>query len=311
MKADSDNKAAANLLDPGDVKEGDVLLSHGWGKLSKAICLLDGGSYSHSAICAGTGADGVPLVIEATRKGVVAHQLKDDIAVQKYIDVYRFKADSGDTFESPEWPPEPVLDKAVYYKDKGTEYAYHQLLLMGVLVLVRKVPVGKLGRARLRYWLARFIEHFKDHPAGGKQNVVCSELVYRCFYEADAQPESKYGLTVSGTISPDGHLIRAFASGAKPAGLGLDHQTAALFQEAAKVLLQIRPGLDDNLKHLSATRSNISLKAPNPNVCADMVTPYDLQKSPNLVLIGRLRPKPIRSWLKHLMNSFSAALRSI
>jgi len=311
MKPSSDKKTASNLLDPGDAKEGDVLLSHGWGKLSKTICLLDGGSYSHAAVCAGTGADGVPLVVEATLKGVVAHQLKDDVAAQKYIDVYRFKADSGDTFESPEWPPQPVVDRAVYYKDRGTEYAYDQLLLMGMLILVRKVPVGKLGRARLRYWLARFIEHFRGHPASGKQNVVCSELVYRCFYEAAAQPEGKYGLTISETIGPDGHLIKEFASGAKPAALGLDHRTAALFEEAAKVLLQIRPGLDDNLRPATATGSNGSLKAPNPNVCADMVTPHDLQKSPNLVIVGRLRPKPVRSWIKHLMSSLRRSSRRI
>jgi hypothetical protein len=53
MKASNGNKPAASLLNPGDVKDGDVLLSCGWGKLSKTICLLDGGNYSHSAICAG------------------------------------------------------------------------------------------------------------------------------------------------------------------------------------------------------------------------------------------------------------------
>ena len=302
MNASKGNQPATNPLNPGDVKQGDVLLSCGWGKVSKIICLLDGGHYSHSAICAGADADGMPLIIEATHKGVVANQLKDDLAVQKYIDVYRFKADTGDTFESLEWPPKPVVDKAFYYKNRGTEYAYNQLLLMGMLVLVRKVPVGKLGRAKLRYWLDKFIKHFNENSTSGRKNVVCSELVYRCFYEAEAEPEGKYGLTISGTINPDGQLIKAFASGATPADMGLDSDTAALFQKAANVLLQIKPDLQPNLRHSLESGNHIRIMAANPNICADMVTPCDLQKSPNLELVGKLRRKPIRSWLKHLMN---------
>jgi len=41
MKASNDDRSAANFLNPADVKEGDVLLSCGWGKLSKTICLLE------------------------------------------------------------------------------------------------------------------------------------------------------------------------------------------------------------------------------------------------------------------------------
>jgi hypothetical protein len=302
MTASTGNKPATNPLNPGDVKPGDVLLSCGWGKISSTICLLDGGNYSHCAICAGLDAKSMPFIVEATGKGVIANQLKDDLAAQKYIDVYRFKADTGDTFESPEWPPKPVVAKAVYYKDRGTQYAYNQLLLMGMLILVRKAPVGKLGRARLRYWLDKFIRHFKEDSTGGKENVVCSELVYRCFYEAEAEPEGKYGLSISGTIGPDGHLIKAFASGAKPADMGLDPETAALFQKGANVLLQIKPDLQPNLRHSLEPGNHIGIMAANPNVCADMVTPYDLQKSPNLELIGKLERKPIRSWVRYLMS---------
>lgn len=311
MKASNDNRSAATFLNPGDVKEGDVLLSCGWGKLSKTICLLDGGSYSHSGICSGADVNSMPVVIEATKKGVVANQLKDDIAVQKYVDVFRFKADTGDTFESLDWPPKPVVDKAIYYQDRGTQYAYSQLFLMGMLVLLRKLPVGKLGQARLRYWLAKFIKHFEDSSTRRKENVICSELVYRCFYEADAEPQGKYGLTISGTINPDGHLIKALASGAKPADMGLDQETKALLDQAAKVLLQIRPDLQVNFSPASKPGNSLRIKSANPNVCADMVTPYDLQKSPNLEPIGRLKPRPVRSLLRHLMSCFIPSFRRI
>lgn len=309
MKAIDDNKPAAYPVSPDDVKKGDVLLSCGWGNLSTAICLLDGGDYSHAGICVGVNANGMPLVVEATKKGVVANQLKDDMAVQKYIDLYRFKADTGDTFGSPGWPPEPVLDRAHYYKDRGTDFAYNQLLLMGMLVLVRKAPVGKLGQAKIRYWLAKFIKHFKPNVTSGKENVTCSELTYRCFYEADAN--GKYGLDIAGTLHPDGHVIKKFATKAIPANMGLDQETISLFEEATEVLMQIRPKLHRNLNHALGSGNNITIMAANPNVCADMVTPYDMQKSPNLERIGRLKRKPIRSWLRHLMNCCSTSSRSI
>ncbi len=68
MKAIDDNKPAAYPVSPDDVKKGDVLLSCGWGNLSTAICLLDGGDYSHAGICVGVNANGMPLVVEATKK---------------------------------------------------------------------------------------------------------------------------------------------------------------------------------------------------------------------------------------------------
>ncbi len=93
--------------------------------------------------------------------------------------------------------------------------------------------------------------------------------------------------------------------------MGLDQETIALFEEATEVLMQIRPQLHHNLKHALGPENNISIMAANPNVCADMVTPCDLQKSPNLERIGRLERKPIRSWLKHLTKRFRASSRSI
>jgi len=310
MKTNNVNNPETNSLGPEDVKMGDVLLSCGWGNLSTAICFLDGGDYSHAGICVGFDDDGMPLVVEATKKGVVANRLNDDMAVQKYIDLYRFKSDTGDTFDSPGWPPEPVLDRANYYKESGTDFAYNQLLLMGILVLVRKAPVGKLGQAKIRYWLAKFIKHFKANVPSGKENVTCSELTYRCFYEADATPEGKYGLDIAGTLHPDGHVIKTFAAKA-PANMGLDQETISLFEEATEVLMQIRPKLHRNLNHALGSGNNITIMAANPNVCADMVTPYDMQKSPNLERIGRLKRKPIRSWLRHLMNCCSTSSRSI
>ena len=50
-----------------DVKKGDVLLSCGRAKYSHAIRLLDGGDYSHAAICTAIDAKDGTKIIESTR----------------------------------------------------------------------------------------------------------------------------------------------------------------------------------------------------------------------------------------------------
>ena len=134
--------------------------------------------------------------------------LKPDITKQKYVDLYRFKSDTGKSFSSDEWPADPVVQRANFYKDQGAAYALNQLYLMSVLVFMRKAPIGKLGRANIRYWLDRMIRFYKEERTQPKEQFICSELVYRCFYEAESMPRRKYGLTIRGTIGPDGRLVK-------------------------------------------------------------------------------------------------------
>lgn len=302
MKTSKVNNPATNPVGLDDVKIGDVFLSRSWGTLSDAICLLDGGDYSHSAICVEIDPDGMPMIVEATKDGVVASRLEDSLAVKRYIDLYRFKSDTNETFQSPNWPPGPVITRAEDYKKNGTKYAYSQLLLMGILVLVRRAPVGKLGQAKIRYWLAKFVEHFKAYATGKKEEVTCSELIYRCFYEAIATPPAKYGLTIRGALGPGGALIQMLSTKATPAQIGLDPKTAAIVDEAVQVLLRLRPQFNSYLTSAMKAGKGVHIMAANPNVCADMVTPYDLQKSPNLIKVGEFKRKPIISWVKHIIK---------
>jgi hypothetical protein len=304
MKTGNVGNPATIRVSPSNVQEGDVLLSRGWGRLSSVICLLDGGAYSHSGICVGFDQDKMPLIVEATQKGVVANRLEDDQAVQRYIDLYRFKPDPKKTLPPLNWPLTPVINKANQYLAIGTQYAYSQLLLMGILVMVRKAPAGELGQAKIRYWLAKFVEYFKALITSNKEEVTCSELIYRCFYEAKTTPPGKYGLTIRGTIGPGGHLIKAFSVGSIPAHMKLDPETAKVFKEAATVLRKIKPNFNPSIKQITGRRSTIGIMAANPNVCADMVTPYDLQKSPNLVKVGEFKRKTVTSWANHVITCF-------
>ena len=309
MKTGNVANSATVRVSPSNVEEGDVVLSRGWGSLSSAICLLDGGAYSHSGICVGFDHDKMPLIVEATKKGVVANRLEADLAAQRYIDLYRFKPDPKKTLPPPSWSLTPVINKANQYLAIGTQYAYSQLLLMGILVMVRRAPVGELGQAKIRYWLARFVKHYT--ALATSKEVTCSELIYRCFYEAKTTPPGKYGLTIRGTIGPGGHLIKAFSVGSIPAHMGLDPETAKVFNEAATVLRKIKPNFNPSIKQFAEKRSTIGIMAANPNVCADMVTPYDLQKSPNLEKIGEFKRKTFTSWANHVITCFFKIPRCI
>jgi hypothetical protein len=264
-----------------DVKVGDVLLSCGRAGYSQAIRLLDGGDYSHAAICTALDAKDGPKIIESTKIGVVENPLKPDITDQEYVDVYRFQSDRGETFGSAEWPFKPVINRANHYKDKKTQYAFNQLYLMSVLIFMRKAPLGKLGKANLRFYLDQMIRFFREDSEHRKKQVTCSEMVYRCFYEADTVPKGKYGLTVRVTIGPDRKLIKGIESKSEVMYPEFDVDTQKLFQEAENLFHMFDPFLDSHIV--------LGTKAPNPNVNADMVTPRDLQLCSNLKLLGRLR----------------------
>jgi hypothetical protein len=287
MKREIDIQKPEIMLN--DVKKGDVLLSCGRAKYSHAIRLLDGGDYSHAAICTDLDVKDGPKIIESTRIGVVENPLKPDITDQEYVDVYRFQSDTGETFGSAAWPSQPVIRRANYYRDQKTQYAFNQLYLMSILIFVRKAPIGKLGKANLRLFLDQMIRFFKENSERRKKQVTCSEMVYRCFYDADAAPKGKYGLTVRVTIGPDRQLIKGLQSSSREIHPELDGDTQRLLREAEDLFLQNQSGLRDEFAPVGQPHIILGAKAPNPNVNADLVTPRDLQMSPNLKLLGRLR----------------------
>ncbi len=76
MKNETSNRRPDITLN--DVEIGDVLLSCGRGELSRAIRLLDGGDYSHAALCVNLDERDGPKIVESTRKGVVENPLAPD-----------------------------------------------------------------------------------------------------------------------------------------------------------------------------------------------------------------------------------------
>ncbi|AOY60072.1 MULTISPECIES: hypothetical protein [Desulfococcus] len=268
-------------MDMSEVKAGDVLLSYGDGWISDVIRLVDGGDYSHAAFFDGNN------IVEAGLRGVVVTPLESEVAAQKYVDVYRFKSDSGSPFSLPDWPVEPVIERAHYYFDKGTKYADNQLYLVGVLIVVRKLPYGRVEKAVLRAVLDMIFKLFKRIAEGREtKSVVCSELVYRSFYEA--VPEKKYGLSIKGALAPFKGRLDSLVENESGEDDLHDAEIEETIRRIERTYWEIRP-------ELAASKDEIHtlLKAGNPLVAAEMVSPHDLQISPNLEKIGRVR-KPAR-----------------
>lgn len=263
-------------MDITEVKKGDVLLSYGDGWISDVIRLVDGGDYSHAALFDGK------LIVEAGLRGVVATPLEKEVEAQKYVDVYRFKSDSGSPFSPPDWPVEPVTNQAHYYLDKGTKYADNQLYLVGLLIVVRKMPYGRVEKAVLRAILAMIFKLFKRIIEGKEtKSVVCSELVYRSFYEAI--PKKKYGLTIKGTLAPLKAKIDSLVENELVEGYQRDEEIENTINQIEQMYREINPEFPASEEIVS------SLRAGNPLVAAEMVSPHDLQLSPNLEKIGRVR----------------------
>ncbi|MCP3867694.1 MAG: hypothetical protein GY703_06275, partial [Gammaproteobacteria bacterium] len=113
------------------------------------------------------------------------------------------------------------------------------------------------------------------------KSVVCSELVYRSFYEAT--PKKKYGLSITGTLAPLKVRLNSLVENEAVAEASRDEEIENQIRQIEQVYWDIRPELapsKEEVHHL--------LKAGNPLVAAEMVSPHDLQLSPSLEKIGRL-----------------------
>jgi hypothetical protein len=263
------NMSTIPVIETSALQAGDVLLSYGDGTISDIIRLIDGGHYSHGAVFDGT------KIVEAGLRGVVPTPLEAEIKEQKYVDAYRFHSDQGDPLGSPGWPADPVTQRAQDYLNQGTTYANNQLYLVGVLILLKRT-FTRVEKATLQAVLKEVFDLYKRiHDGGETKSVVCSELVYRSFYEA--KPEHRYALTIRDTFGP-------LQAGPRP----LDFPTPVASRAADYALDAEYQDMLTEFETLARQIHPAPLTA-NSVIAAEMVSPHDLERSPNLQLIGRLR----------------------
>jgi hypothetical protein len=286
-----------DAINPADLLPGDVLLMLGRSEISKLIAWCDDSLYSHVGLV--LDAD---TLIEAATSGVRLASVRERIAARerfRYIDAYRPRDRGGR--ELSEHQLAALRRRAAHYE--GKPYAKDALLELGVVVAVR----GKLPQHPLARWLVRVaLDHVVDEQADG---VVCSELVYRCFAEADTAPEQRIAPRVvieapqpvpfpkvdwiafleevRAIYKP--RALRGLAAGALEAGVPDTVEQvpapsdAALADAlaAARAALGVSPAATSEAAFASRP---IEVDNPNPRT----VMPLDLENSPSLLPCGRL-----------------------
>jgi hypothetical protein len=228
---------------PSDLHPGDVLLYVKTRRFDDLVRLLDGGTYSHAGIYNGA------AVIEALPPGVIPRPLETSILHAEVVDVFRLRlADGRMLGEDPAFPADPVVQAIARFEAEHDRYAYDALPLLSFLCLTRKIHVGEEPDSLIREVLDSGAEAIYSLIDRGREPMICSELVYRCY----AQAGPAYRIQISGL---DGERISQ--------SLG-------------------RPFAE---RHAAYKRA-YALAQP---VVPDFVTPHDLESSPNLERIGRLK----------------------
>jgi hypothetical protein len=259
------------------LQDGDVLLYHGTAFISRMILLLDGGDYSHAAVFRAN------HITEALGGGITINQVAASVASCKFVDVYRFVKD-GEKLGSATYPIPPLNTAIENYETHPQRYAYEQILLLALLCSTRKLNAvtHMPGFAMI---VRNILDTASDEVAkiigAGKEPVICSELVYRCYSDADTN--GKYKLPICGA---DITQMMAFMQPAVPA----EPEVADIQARAADFLLNYYAA--KHPKQGSAPPAAAALPTAEVQMMAavaNFVTPRDLQFSPNLQLKGTLQ----------------------
>jgi len=261
---------------PGvDLKPGDVLLMQGRGLVSDLIRLFNQGRYSHAAIYDGQN------VVEMLSQGTSVNTLgKSSVPEARFVDVYRFVGSSGQPLGSPELDAAPVLGRIKHYETPPALYGYDQIVLLALLCATRREAHAALTPVQaqmLRCILDSAADEIANLIHAGREPMICSELVYRCYTEAG----TPYAIVIRGADVP-------LMTSQPPRWEDQSPEEIAFQQEATRFLLNyaVAKGHDVSTRAFAAAWTPASIVAASAT--APFVTPHDLETSPNLQIVGTL-----------------------
>jgi hypothetical protein len=188
--------ASSGKLDPQQLLTIDVLLYHGTGLISNAIRFFDGTDVSHASLFLG---ETPPAVGEALARGLTERSLAVSVGDSAWVMARRLKARPSDV--------SPVLDRAKYYLAEKERYGYEQVLLLAFLCLIRKPKITPIFKRLVIAVLEKASQLLLRLTAGGKQPMICSEFVYRCYEEATPGALDPFGLTIRRAVMPEGSRV--------------------------------------------------------------------------------------------------------
>jgi hypothetical protein len=167
----------------GALRPADVLLYEGTGWLARLIRFFDGTDFNHAGLCIGDGS-----VAEAQAPGVIRQGVEPSVAGRVKVLVRRLKQDVS---------LDPVVARGLQIVDEGHRYAFEQLLLLAFLGLTRKLKATPILKTLLRKVLDRAASVASGIIGAGKEPMICSEFVYRCYDEALPEAADVYSLEVN------------------------------------------------------------------------------------------------------------------
>jgi len=276
-------------FDPKDLKPGDVLLhcEHGY-EISKLIAWAGSCAYSHASIVYDD-----KTMREASAAGVRSYPIEKrltDAANYLYVDVYRRTKEPAGLRVDEVFAVRRVADRYIH-----TPYPLDDLFFLGVICAARdKIPTDPTVRYLLRLVTDWLVDSKPDY-------MVCSELVYRCYAEAEVAPSIKPEIDEPGISDmpfPDIDLPKL-----------LDEIWDLLHpkHDAVKPLVPINETEEESVAKLRANYAKVQammgpdirgsrpfdggppILHPNPR----LVMPSDLMNSPDFTSLGRIDVKAI------------------
>lgn len=271
------------LLEASDVRPGDLLLHLGKSQISALVAWFGDAIYSHIALMT-SGAEFIEAAPGGARKVPLARRLAQ-VNDYHFIDLYRPSARGGRIAKAEQI--DAVLRRADQYL--GSPYPFDLLAQLGVISALR----GRLPENNLARWVIRLaIDAAMGRDAS---RVMCSEIVYRALAEAATEPAGAMAPTIvvsaplllpfpeidlAKLLKELEAMIKTEHLSALAADSKLDarHSDAAIAADYAALRAQLGdlPG-----------KSGDVIIVPNPN--PKTVSPADLERSPSVRLVGRLR----------------------
>lgn len=236
---------------------GDLILCHGKGFISNSIMLLENANYSHAALYVGNGE-----IMHAYPPELCRTSIDFLFQEEEFMDAYRLVKDGKD-FNSFGFDANEVIQIGENYISRKEEFAMSHLYLIALNQITRDIPLPQEEKVDLREKVDQITKKLFHKLDKGKQPMLCSEFVYRCFCQADSTgkylPELDYGKNRKNKI--------------KEALSKLDEIDD--FDELQHLLYTIE--LEDK-------RNGEELKLVIPSC----VSPKDLFLSPNFIPLGRI-----------------------
>lgn len=274
------------LLDASDVRPGDLLLHLGKSQISALVAWFGDAIYSHIAIMADAG-EFIEAAPGGARRVPLARRLAQ-VNDYHFIDLYRPTARGGRVAEAAQI--EAVIRRASHYL--GSPYPFDLLAQLGVISALR----GRLPENNLARWVIRLaIDAAMERDAS---RVMCSEIVYRALAEAATTPAGAMApaivvsaplllpfpeIDVAKLIKELEAMVKSKSNGAL---LGFTHAPPLDERHSDTALASDYAKLREHLGEAPRKSMDV-IVVPNPN--PKTVSPADLERSPNMRLVGRLR----------------------